>query len=324
MARAGGRRVKIGLVNNMPDPALVDTDRQFTSLVAESLKGAPFEMVRLHLTSVERHPPARTWRDQRSVPVDLPTLEKLDALIITGAEPKTADLQDELYWPELTQLIDQALTLELKVLCSCLASHAAVQHLTGVKRRRRESKLSGVLAFDVRPDHPLARDLAPRLTTPHSRWNALDPDALERTGAMLLSVGQGEADAFTLPLAKGWLLLQGHPEYEPDTLVREFRRDLLRFQSGQIGACPSPPGGVFSTDEHQAFERGDDDARAAALIAACDRRLGHGSTSIDWRDSAVSLYRAWLGQDMPFTPAKLSARTPASTPHPRQMQSRRP
>jgi len=166
---------------------------------------------------------ALAWRDQRSRPADMMEHANLDALIITGAEPKTADLRDEVYWPELTHLIDDALRLELRVLCSCLASHVAVQHLTGLTRRKRKEKLSGVFDFEVQRGHPLAQALGHRLTTPHSRWNSLDQTDLALIGAEILSLSDDEVDAFTLPQAPDWLCLQGHPEYEPDTLVREFR-----------------------------------------------------------------------------------------------------
>lgn len=324
MARAVENILKIGLVNNMPDAALVDTDRQFSSLVAESLEGAPFELVRLHLSSVERSATALAWRDQRSRPADMLELAKLDALIITGAEPKTADLRDEVYWSELTDVIDAALKLDLRVLCSCLASHVAVQHLTGLTRRRRAQKLSGVFEFVVQQDHPLAHQLGPRMTTPHSRWNALDARDLSLIGAEILSVNAEDVDAFTLPQAPRWLCLQGHPEYEPDTLVREFRRDLFRFQSGQLAVCPTPPQGVFLLDEPVMLHPGRADERIAALIDACDRRLSTPGSSIDWRDSAVALYRAWLGPDRPYAPANSRLRPAAPPSSPRRVSSRRP
>ena len=216
MMRAADKILKVGLVNNMPDAALVDTDRQFTSLVAESLDGAPFEIVRLHLSSVERSATALAWRDQRSRPVDTMEHASLDALIITGAEPKTADLRDEVYWPELTRLIDDAVRLELRVLCSCLASHVAVQHLTGLTRRKREQKLSGVFDFEVQRGHPLAQALGPRLTTPHSRWNSLDETDLALIGAEILSMSEGgcvhPAPGARLALPSGSSRIRaGHP-----------------------------------------------------------------------------------------------------------------
>ena len=324
MARAADKVLKIGLVNNMPDPALVDTDRQFSSLVAESLEGAPFELVRLHLSSLERSPTARAWRDQRSRPAQTIERAQLDAVIITGAEPKTADLSDEVYWEDLTKLIDHALRLELRVLCSCLASHVAVQHLTGLKRRKRKEKLSGVFEFDVRKTHPLAHQLGPRLTTPHSRWNSLDAGDLERIGAEILSVSTEEVDAFALPQAPLWLCLQGHPEYEPDTLVREFRRDLFRFQNGQISVCPAPPQGVFALDEPAILHPDRAGQRVSALIDACDRRLSSPASTIGWRHSAVALYRAWLSPDRPYAPANSRSRPAAPQSSPRRVNSRRP
>jgi len=324
MARAADRILKVGLVNNMPDAALVDTDRQFSSLVAESLHGAPFEFVRVHLSSLERSPTANAWRNQRSRPADTLEETKLDALIITGAEPKTADLRDEVYWPELTQLIDEALRLELRVLCSCLASHIAVQHLTGLKRRKRPQKLSGVFEFEVRKAHPLASQLGPRLKTPHSRWNTLDARDLTLIGAEILSLSAEEVDAFTLPQAPRFLCLQGHPEYEPDTLVREFRRDLFRFQSGQLAVCPAPPRGVFALDEPAVLHPDRADERVAGLIDACDRRLSSPNANIDWRDSAIALYRAWLGPDRSYAPANSRAKASAAPASPRRASSRRP
>ena len=324
MARAADKILKIGLVNNMPDAALVDTDRQFSSLVEESLNGAPFELVRMHLTSVERSVTALAWRDQRSRPADTMEHANLDALIITGAEPKTADLRDEVYWPELTRLIDDALRLELKVLCSCLASHVAVQHLTGLTRRKRAEKLSGVFEFDVRKGHRLANALGPRLTAPHSRWNSLDESDLALIGAEILSLSHDEVDAFTLPQAPDWLCLQGHPEYEPDTLVREFRRDLFRYQNGQLSACPAPPRGVFAVDEPATLHPDRTGHRVRALIDACDRRLSSPTSTIGWRDSAVALYRAWLSPDRPYAPANSCSRPSPPQPSPRRISSRQP
>ena len=60
----------------------------------------------------------------------------MDALVVTGAAPKTALLNDELYWEHLTRLADWARTRTLSVLWSCLSAHAVVQHLDGITRHR--------------------------------------------------------------------------------------------------------------------------------------------------------------------------------------------
>ncbi len=60
-----------------------------------------------------------------------------DVLIVTGAEPRAADLANKPYWTELTRLIDWARSGAVAAaLYSCLAAHAAVQIADGVRRRR--------------------------------------------------------------------------------------------------------------------------------------------------------------------------------------------
>ncbi len=50
---------------------------------------------------------------------------------------------------------------------------------------------------------------------------------------------------------KEWLalqvFLQGHPEYDADTLAREYRRDVGRFLAGERADAPAPPAGLLRT-----------------------------------------------------------------------------
>jgi homoserine O-succinyltransferase len=98
----------IGLVNNMPDMALRATELQFARLLKEA--AGNFD-VRLHLFAIPEIPRGEAaisrmdgfYADVASLPG-----AGMDALIITGAEPHTDGLSDELYWPALTRLMDWA------------------------------------------------------------------------------------------------------------------------------------------------------------------------------------------------------------------------
>ena len=84
----------------------------------------------------------------------------LDALIITGAEPRADDLRDEPYWEGLTQLMDWAEEGVISTYFSCLAAHAAVLHRDNIVRRRLTRKMSGVFAtrratFRMRSTEPI-------------------------------------------------------------------------------------------------------------------------------------------------------------------------
>src|SRR5882672_12961478 len=119
----------IGLVNNMPDGALEATERQFLTLLNEAadhgisarvtlfaLPGVPrTDLGRHHLSSYGRI--GELW--ERS----------LDGLIVTGTEPRAANLQDEPYWADLARLVEWAMQNSSSAIWSCLAAHAAVLHL---------------------------------------------------------------------------------------------------------------------------------------------------------------------------------------------------
>src|SRR5262249_52412043 len=61
-----------------------------------------------------------------------------------------------------------------------------------------------------------------------------------------------------------FVFLQGHPEYEPSTLGREYRRDVGRFLRGERDTYPVQPQRYFDPDTTRAL----DDFRAQAI----DRR----------------------------------------------------
>src|ERR1700755_2772281 len=96
-----GAELTVGLINNMPDPALKATERQFMKLLQAA---AGPRRIRFHcfsLPSVKRSPGAR-WRVESEYS-DLYELRqhKFDGLIVTGAEPVAPELDQEPYWRDL-------------------------------------------------------------------------------------------------------------------------------------------------------------------------------------------------------------------------------
>src|SRR5262249_61305616 len=95
--------IVIGLVNNMPDAALHSTENQFAGLLQEASGGLS---VRLRLTSLPELPrsPEALEHIRRSYwPLEELLAAPLDALIVTGTEPRAPVLRDEPYWRRFLQ-----------------------------------------------------------------------------------------------------------------------------------------------------------------------------------------------------------------------------
>src|SRR5262245_9587135 len=93
----------IGLINNMPDAALMSTERQLFDLLGAA---AGRLVVRLHFHTMETTPRSDWGRDyvRRYYRGSDDLLNRsLDGVIVTGTEPRAAILTEEPYWTTFAQ-----------------------------------------------------------------------------------------------------------------------------------------------------------------------------------------------------------------------------
>jgi homoserine O-succinyltransferase len=297
LAERSARTIEIGLVNNMPDAAVAATQRQFARLIEDASDDLDVRLSLFALDTLPRDDAARRAMADDYAPARSLNGAKLDALIVTGAEPQAADLRQEAYWDELGFVLDWAADNTISSLLSCLAAHAAVLRSDGIVRRPLSNKRTGVFAIDIVADHALVAGLEPRYLTPHSRWNDLDEAKLVEKGYRVLSrSSQCGADIFVRKARSLLVHLQGHPEYEADSLAREHRRDLLRFLRGERTPPPNPPFNYYSPEA--AAEVADFARRA---MAAPEAALAGGfpvsalaPKNEPWRPSALQFANNWL------------------------------
>jgi len=236
----------IGLLNNMPDAALRATERQFIDLIAAS---AGDRIVRLHFLTLSEIARGEAESARlRAAYTDFRELRghRLDGLIVTGCEPRAERLTDEPYWNSLADVVDWAEHNTISTIWSCLAAHAAVLHLDGIERRRLTDKRSGV--FDCYPvaEDPILAHAPASLAVSHSRWNDLREPELAAHGYRVLTRSPAAGvDIFAKQWRSLFLFFQGHPEYSPDALMREYRRDVGRYLRGESERYPAIPVGYF-------------------------------------------------------------------------------
>jgi homoserine O-succinyltransferase len=291
--------VNIGLVNNMPDSALVSTERQLFDLLSAS---AGKLIVRLHLYTMETTPRGDWGRDYvRRFYLGINDLlnSSLDGLIVTGAEPKAASLTEEPYWASFEQVIDWARESTQSCVCSCLAVHGAVLHLDGVERHPLPEKCIGVFTQTKTTDHPLMLDVPSSLRFPHSRWNDVHEGSLVESGYTIFTKSaDAGVDSFVKQHKRSlFVYFQGHPEYEAQTLLGEYRRDIGRFLRRESDNYPTMPKGYFNRDAEETlstFKREALSDRQAELFASFPvDRLAQNLRNT-WHPAAKRIYRNWL------------------------------
>jgi homoserine O-succinyltransferase len=261
--------INIGLVNNMPDAALRATESQFINLLAEA---AGERNLHLYLFTLPEIPRGDTEQQHvRAMYTDIRRIGAidLDALIVTGCEPRANRLEDEPYWKSLAAVVDWAEHNTVSTIWSCLAAHGAVLHLDGVERHRLGQKCSGVFDCEIVDDSPLLSSIRTPLCVSHSRWNELRERDLISHGYHVLTWSPvAGIDVFVKRWRSLFVFFQGHPEYSGDTLMREYRRDVGRFLLGESPCYPATPVDYFD-EEAEAVLAGFE----AAAVSDPDPRL---------------------------------------------------
>jgi homoserine O-succinyltransferase/O-acetyltransferase len=289
----------IGLVNNMPDSALIPTERQVFDLIEAA---AGDLTIRLHFYTMPRTPRSDWGRDyvRRCYRTTDEMLNgSLDGIIVTGAEPKAARLTEEPYWADFAEIAEWAGENTLSSVYSCLAVHGVVLHKDGIERHALPAKCIGIFTQTKMVDHPLTQGLPRAFRTPHARWNEVREEDLSDCGYSVLSKSaDAGVDCFVKQQKKSLFVhFQGHPEYETQSLLGEYRRDIGRFLRGENEVCPTIPKGYFDAEAEAIMidfrARALSDRNPELLAGFPADRLAKDIQNV-WRRPGRRIYRNWL------------------------------
>ena len=298
-AGVAGERLRIALVNNMSDPALESTERQFATCLSNAAGDRQIELTIYSLPTTRRGPQGERYCQTRCH--DFRTLfdESYDAIIITGAEPRAEDLADEPYWWNLIELFDWVAEATGAVFLSCLSAHAWLQQRDGIRRRRLPEKRCGLYVHElVSGQDDFTRGLTDRVILPHSRWNDIDAGELAQAGYhSVYTAGEAGPGVFLRHDRSLVLLAQGHPEYDARSLVKEYRRDVARYLRGESDNYPSIPQSLFGNEtrhcltQFQVEAKADRSASRVGLIPFLSPEL---APDMRWDTHAAVLFCRWL------------------------------
>jgi len=295
------RELHIGFLNMMPDAALQATERQFIRLVGGSNPIAQFFVYPFSLPGLARAPETLDYISEYYSKFEDLKAKGLDALIITGTNPANPDLAGEPFWGPLAEVVEWARESVTSTLCSCLATHAVLKHLHGIERQRLPEKRWGVYSHRVcEPGHPLLREINTRFDVPHSRYNDISRAQLEAAGLrVLVESEEGGVHMASSPDGFRLVYFQGHPEYDVNSLLKEYKRETLRFLGGELDAPPPFPENYFRPAARKLAE--DFTTRAAAARDAGGPLPEMPEKEIEahldntWGDTAKAIVNNWLG-----------------------------
>ena len=254
--------LRLALVNLMP--VKPDTELDFMRLIGRSTK-------RVEVTLVDTASHKSTHTPAEHLARFYTTFDRLDparlsGIIITGAPLERVRFGDVDYWSEVTGIMDTARRLGIPVLNICWAAYAAMYYRHGIPMSLLDSKLSGVFRHDIlRPEHPLFRGIGTGFYVPHSRFATWRPGEIEAIDELEVLAGSTTTGPYLIGSKRyPEFYITGHGEYAPETLDKEYRRDLGK------GISPHIPDNYYP---------GDDPSQAP-----CDL----------WHETAVRLMCNWL------------------------------
>ncbi len=295
------RELHIGLLNMMPDAALAATERQFFRLIGESNPIAQFYVHPFTLAEIPRNKKAQQHIDQYYDTFDNIKQQGLDALIITGANVTGVDLSNQEFWKPLIEVVNWAQDNVASILCSCLATHAVLEFRYNQKRIPQGKKTWGVLPhIVVDHTHPLVADINTRFDVPHSRWNAITREQFDAAGLnVLVENKHGCVHLATSADGIRTVFFQGHPEYDTISLLKEYKREVNLFISGERKDYPPFPDNYFGVFEESILRE-----YKTKVLHALDKSIDVAEfpeqiiiSRLDntWHDTAGEVVGNWVG-----------------------------
>lgn len=226
------RPLQVGLLNLMPNK--IETEIQILRLLSNTPLQINIDLIRIDNQAPKNTPKAHM--DNFYQTFDEVAHKNYDGFIITGAPIAHLDYKDVKYWDKITTIMDWTHRHVQSTLYSCWAAHAAFFHFHGYNRQLRPVKLSGVYEHTVNSVHDeLMRGFDPLFFAPHSRFGEIPVEKYKQTPGLNVLASSDKAGAYIVASEdKRMVFITGHPEYEPETLDQEYKRDIRNNLSPNV------------------------------------------------------------------------------------------
>ena len=196
------------LLSNTP----LQLDITFMKLVSHTPKNTPIEHMRMFYI------PFETLRDKR-----------FDGMIITGAPVEQMEYEDVSYWDEISEIFTWAKTHVTSTLYICWAAQAGLYHHYGVPKHNLDRKMFGIFKHHITTETflPIFRGFDDMFRMPHSRHTEVRREDIVKHKELSIIAESYESGVGIVMAREGREFFRtGHMEYNPDTLDKEYKRDM--------------------------------------------------------------------------------------------------
>ena len=209
------RPLKVLILNLMPTKIVTETQ------ILRKLSNTPVQ-IQVELLRTASYQSQHTDEDH------LVRDRNFDGMIITGAPVENLEFNQVDYWPELCEIMAWSRTHVHSTLHICWGAQAGLYFHHGIEKRSLPRKLFGVYEHRVlKPSSPLFRGFDDVFCAPHSRYTEVWEKDIRAAPGLELLATSSEAGVYAVKTEdSSQFFIMGHPEYDPDTLAREYRRDI--------------------------------------------------------------------------------------------------
>lgn len=256
------RPLKILILNLMPKK--IETETQLSRLLGNSPLQVEIELI--HTRSHESKNTSQAHMLSFYKVFDDVKNETFDGMIITGAPVELMEFEEVEYFDELCEIMEWSKTHVWSTFHICWGAQAGLYYHYGIKKYKLDKKLFGV--FKHRADYKraiLLRGFDDEFYVPHSRHTTVRREDVEKIPELKILASSDEAGLYAVMTPQGrQIFITGHSEYDGDTLMHEYLRDVT------LGRDIDVPKNYFP----------DDDPMREPVV--------------NWRSHANLLYSNWL------------------------------
>ncbi len=157
---------------------------------------------------------------------------KFDGMIITGAPVEKMDFEEVDYWQELCEIMEWSKTNVTSTFHICWGAQAALYYHYGVPKHPVDEKVFGVFPHTVIPEKKhkiLLRGFDDSFFVPHSRHTEVREEDINKVPALEILAKSDQAGVYIITdKDERRFFITGHSEYDPDTLKKEYDRDISK------------------------------------------------------------------------------------------------